>query len=124
MQCYSILNSNNLLQQNIAPSKCSLGQAIWAQSPETRVAYLGEPEQVTSSLWACSSVPWEACSVLWENARKALCWTTDILSDCQLLLFQDRIARFVSLIPFTTETLDENDGFDIWMTSEVTNDTL
>uniref|UniRef100_A0A8C8U5P2 Coiled-coil and C2 domain containing 2B n=1 Tax=Peromyscus maniculatus bairdii TaxID=230844 RepID=A0A8C8U5P2_PERMB len=30
----------------------------------------------------------------------------------------DRIARFVSLIPFTTETLDENDGFDIWMTSE------
>ncbi|KAH0504452.1 Protein CC2D2B [Microtus ochrogaster] len=30
----------------------------------------------------------------------------------------DLIARFVSLIPFTTETLDENDGFDIWMTSE------
>ncbi|XP_038171998.1 protein CC2D2B [Arvicola amphibius] len=30
----------------------------------------------------------------------------------------DLIARFVSLIPFTTETFDENDGFDIWMTSE------
>ncbi|CAO2585446.1 Protein CC2D2B [Lemmus lemmus] len=30
----------------------------------------------------------------------------------------DLIARFVSLIPFTTETLDENDSFDIWMTSE------
>ncbi|KAL1787622.1 CC2D2B isoform X5 [Sigmodon hispidus] len=30
----------------------------------------------------------------------------------------DCIARFVSLIPFTKETLDENDGFDIWMTSE------
>ncbi|XP_051002912.1 protein CC2D2B [Acomys russatus] len=30
----------------------------------------------------------------------------------------DCIARFVSLIPFTAETLDENDSFDIWMTSE------
>ncbi|XP_040600610.1 protein CC2D2B [Mesocricetus auratus] len=30
----------------------------------------------------------------------------------------DLIARFVSLIPFTTETSDDNDGFDIWMTSE------
>ncbi|XP_060245282.1 protein CC2D2B [Meriones unguiculatus] len=30
----------------------------------------------------------------------------------------DLIARFVSLIPFTAETLDENDGSDIWMTSE------
>ncbi|KAM7330189.1 hypothetical protein ACRRTK_011802 [Alexandromys fortis] len=33
-------------------------------------------------------------------------------------LDEDLIARFVSLIPFTTETLDEDDGFDIWMTSE------
>eukprot|EP00072_Mus_musculus_P072053 XP_017173816.1 PREDICTED: protein CC2D2B isoform X2 [Mus musculus] len=30
----------------------------------------------------------------------------------------DLIARFVSLIPFAAETLDENDGSDIWMTSE------
>ncbi|XP_038951180.1 protein CC2D2B isoform X4 [Rattus norvegicus] len=30
----------------------------------------------------------------------------------------DLIARFVSLIPFAAETLDENDGADIWMTSE------
>uniref|UniRef100_A0A8C6RJ87 Coiled-coil and C2 domain containing 2B n=1 Tax=Nannospalax galili TaxID=1026970 RepID=A0A8C6RJ87_NANGA len=30
----------------------------------------------------------------------------------------DLIARFVSLIPFMTETLAENDGSDIWMTSE------
>nr|XP_044609317.1 protein CC2D2B isoform X7 [Equus asinus] len=30
----------------------------------------------------------------------------------------DLIARFVSLIPIMPDTLDENDGFDIWMTSE------
>ncbi|XP_051679079.1 protein CC2D2B isoform X2 [Oryctolagus cuniculus] len=30
----------------------------------------------------------------------------------------DLIARFVSLIPFMPDTLDENDGSDIWMTSE------
>ncbi|XP_036994800.2 protein CC2D2B isoform X3 [Artibeus jamaicensis] len=30
----------------------------------------------------------------------------------------DLIAHFVSLIPVMTDTLDENDGFDIWMTSE------
>ncbi|XP_032985861.1 protein CC2D2B [Rhinolophus ferrumequinum] len=30
----------------------------------------------------------------------------------------DLIARFVSLIPVMPDTLDENDGFDIWMTSE------
>nr|XP_037866181.1 protein CC2D2B [Chlorocebus sabaeus] len=30
----------------------------------------------------------------------------------------DLIARFVSLIPFMPNTLDENDGSDIWMTSE------
>lgn len=28
---------------------------------------------------------------------------------------------FVSLIPIIPDALDENDGFDIWMTSEVTN---
>ncbi|XP_042816168.1 protein CC2D2B isoform X8 [Panthera tigris] len=32
--------------------------------------------------------------------------------------FQDLIARFVSLIPVVPDVLDENDGFDIWMTSE------
>ncbi|XP_055977033.1 protein CC2D2B [Sorex fumeus] len=30
----------------------------------------------------------------------------------------DLIARFVSLIPLIPDTLDENDGFDIWLTSE------
>ncbi|VFV24564.1 Hypothetical predicted protein [Lynx pardinus] len=30
----------------------------------------------------------------------------------------DLIARFVSLIPVVPDVLDENDGFDIWMTSE------
>ncbi|XP_077734343.1 protein CC2D2B isoform X19 [Canis aureus] len=30
----------------------------------------------------------------------------------------DLIARFVSLIPIVPDILDENDGFDIWMTSE------
>ncbi|XP_024898116.1 protein CC2D2B isoform X3 [Pteropus alecto] len=30
----------------------------------------------------------------------------------------DLIARFVSLIPIMPDTLDENDDFDIWMTSE------
>ncbi|XP_021108771.1 protein CC2D2B isoform X2 [Heterocephalus glaber] len=30
----------------------------------------------------------------------------------------DLIARFVSLIPFMPDTLDDNDGCDIWMTSE------
>ncbi|XP_013361671.1 PREDICTED: protein CC2D2B isoform X4 [Chinchilla lanigera] len=30
----------------------------------------------------------------------------------------DLIARFVSLIPFMSDTLDDNDGSDIWMTSE------
>ncbi|XP_054437259.1 protein CC2D2B isoform X2 [Pteronotus mesoamericanus] len=30
----------------------------------------------------------------------------------------DLIAHFVSLIPVMPDTLDENDGFDIWMTSE------
>ncbi|XP_069876574.1 protein CC2D2B-like [Dipodomys merriami] len=30
----------------------------------------------------------------------------------------DLIARFVSLIPFMPDTSDENDGLDIWMTSE------
>uniref|UniRef100_A0A8C9CNU4 Coiled-coil and C2 domain containing 2B n=1 Tax=Phocoena sinus TaxID=42100 RepID=A0A8C9CNU4_PHOSS len=30
----------------------------------------------------------------------------------------DLVARFVSLIPIMPDTLDENDGFDIWMTSE------
>ncbi|XP_040847767.1 protein CC2D2B isoform X3 [Ochotona curzoniae] len=30
----------------------------------------------------------------------------------------DLIARFVSLIPFMPDTLDKNDGSDIWMTSE------
>ncbi|XP_059025325.1 protein CC2D2B [Mustela lutreola] len=30
----------------------------------------------------------------------------------------DLIARFVSLIPVVPDILDENDGFDIWMTSE------
>ncbi|XP_012509935.1 PREDICTED: protein CC2D2B [Propithecus coquereli] len=30
----------------------------------------------------------------------------------------DIISRFVSLIPFMPDTLDENDGFDIWLTSE------
>ncbi|XP_042763970.1 protein CC2D2B isoform X10 [Panthera leo] len=32
--------------------------------------------------------------------------------------FQDLIAHFVSLIPVVPDVLDENDGFDIWMTSE------
>nr|KAF6424609.1 coiled-coil and C2 domain containing 2B [Molossus molossus] len=30
----------------------------------------------------------------------------------------DFIAHFVSLIPVMSDTLDENDGFDVWMTSE------
>uniref|UniRef100_A0A8C6FY97 Coiled-coil and C2 domain containing 2B n=1 Tax=Moschus moschiferus TaxID=68415 RepID=A0A8C6FY97_MOSMO len=30
----------------------------------------------------------------------------------------DLVAHFVSLIPIMTDALDENDGFDIWMTSE------
>ncbi|XP_054975350.1 LOW QUALITY PROTEIN: protein CC2D2B [Sorex araneus] len=30
----------------------------------------------------------------------------------------DPLARFVSLIPLTPDTLDENNGFDIWLTSE------
>ncbi|XP_007456238.1 PREDICTED: protein CC2D2B [Lipotes vexillifer] len=30
----------------------------------------------------------------------------------------DLVAHFVSLIPIMPDTLDENDGFDIWMTSE------
>ncbi|XP_053438825.1 protein CC2D2B-like isoform X2 [Nycticebus coucang] len=30
----------------------------------------------------------------------------------------DLVAQFVSLIPFIPDTLDENDGTDIWMTSE------
>lgn len=50
MQCYCILNSSNLLQYNVVPSKCSLGQAIWAQSPEPHGEYyLCESEQVHHS---------------------------------------------------------------------------
>lgn len=67
------------------------------------------------------SDPWRpvVCS-----AYKVLCGMMDMLSERQLIPFQDLIARFVSLIPFAAETLDENDGSDIWMTSEVTNDIL
>ncbi|XP_047680786.1 protein CC2D2B isoform X7 [Prionailurus viverrinus] len=37
---------------------------------------------------------------------------------CNPELDKDLIARFVSLIPVVPDVLDENDGFDIWMTSE------
>nr|XP_019580321.1 PREDICTED: protein CC2D2B [Rhinolophus sinicus] len=37
---------------------------------------------------------------------------------CNPGLDKDLIARFVSLIPVMPDALDENDGFDIWMTSE------
>nr|XP_055110240.1 protein CC2D2B isoform X4 [Symphalangus syndactylus] len=37
---------------------------------------------------------------------------------CNPTLDKDLIARFVSLIPFMPNTPDENDGSDIWMTSE------
>ncbi|XP_038295985.1 protein CC2D2B isoform X11 [Canis lupus familiaris] len=37
---------------------------------------------------------------------------------CNPELDKDLIARFVSLIPIVPDILDENDGFDIWMTSE------
>lgn len=91
MQCYSILNSNNLLNNKlliintiIVPSKCSLGQATWAQSPEPHVEYyLCEPEQVISSLWACSPVPWESCRVLWGRTcvkHWAGQWTYSLMS--------------------------------------------
>ncbi|GAB1302404.1 Coiled-coil and C2 domain-containing 2B [Apodemus speciosus] len=59
----------------------------------------------------------EVCSGR-DAAYKVLCWTVSMLGEHQLISFQDLIARFVSLIPFAPETLDENDASDIWMTSE------
>lgn len=44
-----------------------------------------------------------------------------VLNKSKLILFQDLVAHFVSLIPIMPEALDENNGFDIWMTSEVSN---
>ncbi|KAI4530636.1 hypothetical protein MG293_019525 [Ovis ammon polii] len=37
---------------------------------------------------------------------------------CSPALDKDLVAHFVSLIPIMPDALDENDGFDIWMTSE------
>ncbi|XP_047680787.1 protein CC2D2B isoform X8 [Prionailurus viverrinus] len=47
-------------------------------------------------------------------------WLGSIVFPFSALLQQseDLIARFVSLIPVVPDVLDENDGFDIWMTSE------
>ncbi|XP_032169055.1 protein CC2D2B isoform X4 [Mustela erminea] len=47
-------------------------------------------------------------------------WLGSIVFPFSALLQQseDLIARFVSLIPVVPDILDENDGFDIWMTSE------
>ncbi|XP_032739528.1 protein CC2D2B isoform X1 [Lontra canadensis] len=47
-------------------------------------------------------------------------WLGSIVFPFSALLQQseDLIARFVSLIPIVPDILDENDGFDIWMTSE------
>uniref|UniRef100_A0A8C3YMK1 Coiled-coil and C2 domain containing 2B n=1 Tax=Catagonus wagneri TaxID=51154 RepID=A0A8C3YMK1_9CETA len=47
-------------------------------------------------------------------------WLGSIVFPFSALLQQseDLVARFVSLIPIMSDTLDENDGFEIWMTSE------
>ncbi|XP_054546516.1 protein CC2D2B isoform X5 [Talpa occidentalis] len=47
-------------------------------------------------------------------------WLGSIVFPFSALLRQseDLIARFVSLIPLMPDTVDESDGFDIWMTSE------